>query len=250
MNENSAKSIALGLVFLVASGAVQVRAVAGQVADKALFESTCSACHAAKASWHGTRDVEQWKKVVGRMQGHAKGGGNAFGDATATRIAAYLGEPPSAPVPPETETDSADAPVSTGHHGPVAADVPGDSSVSSHVDLHSIGAVLGGGAGFCLVALVGSGLIRRRLKRRFHTVHVGLATAFGLSLVGHAVLLLLGTGGPRSLWHACGVAALVVGSAAAGAGLGRRRIGRRFPAIHKTLALLALVLVILHRVLE
>jgi len=100
-----------------------------------------------------------------------------------------------------------------------------------------------------LIALIATGLVRRRLKRRFRPVHAALAFLLALAVIGRAAGLYARAGMPRSVWRLCGSAALLVAAVGAAAGLMRRRLKRRFLRVHVTLAFTALILAVLHRLL-
>ncbi len=224
--------------------------------DRALFENTCSQCHAlSKVRRYGPRSPEQWKHLVARMRQIAQGGSKAFSEATAARISTYLGSEagsraggnsasPASSVGPGAAPSAAAVQPAAGRMEKHAESLAGESG-----EAHDLGALLGAGAGLFLLALIGSGVARRRLKRRFHAVHIGLVTAFACLLGAHAILLFLQFGPARSFWHGSGAAALGMGIVTAGVGRLRRRIGRRFLPIHKTLAFSVLVLAVLHRLL-
>ncbi len=211
--------------------------------DRTLFEATCSRCHPAKASWRNTRSEEKWKSTVARMRRHAGSGTKAFDAEAAARIVAYLA--PGRGVADVAVGASASAVAATPK---TAVD---EQAEHPHEDAGGAWAAkaLGLASGAFLLLLVGSGLARRRLKRRFHRVHVTLVSAFGIVLAAHAALLYLQTGIPRTAWHLLGSAALATGVLNAAVGLGRRRLKRRFLPVHKALAALILVLAALHRVL-
>lgn len=226
-------------VVATAASAQQSRDSAAALDGAQEFRQVCTRCHALeKARGTGRRSLEQWQATVKRMQSHATGGDKAFGDETANRIVAYLAPertqtPADQPQPDAGQAQPLVSPVEPEHHGRA-----------------ELGEALGIVLGLLIVAMIASGLARRKLKRRFRPVHATLAVILGAALAGHVVLLLTEVGPPRSAWHWCGTLGLCALLGTAAGGLLRGRLGRHFLKLHMSGAFLALLLAILHRVLS
>ncbi|NOY82552.1 MAG: hypothetical protein GXP31_16260 [Kiritimatiellaeota bacterium] len=227
------------VLMLVLVGGVCSTAQVGTA--QAWFEATYAPRRPAKVSWGDTCSAEVWKRTVERMRRCVGRGAEAFEAETAARIVAN-------PVPSKPPAAVAGSPA--GHASPSSA-ATGESAEPPHEEFHGsrTAKVLGITSGVLLLFLIGSGLARRQLKRRFHRIHVALVSVLGATLAIHAVLLALQTGIPRAAWHLFGSAALATGVLNAAVGLGRRRLRRRFLPVHKALAALILFLAVLHRVL-
>jgi len=187
-------------------------------ASAALFAATCARCHPAERALGRRLPAAEWREIVLRMRGHAASGEEAFSAAAAEAIISHL--------------------------------AGGEAHGEEHEDgLTEAGKLLGVATGALVVCMIASGLSRRKLRRRFRPLHATIAVLMGLALLGHAAILYLHVGPPRSVWHLCGSAALLVILGTASGGLLRRKLGRNFLKLHMTGAFAALVLIVLHRVL-
>ncbi len=222
------------VVVLAVSHAIAQDLPDGNQDSAALFVKTCSQCHQPDPSWPGSRPIEEWRKRVATMQERAAGTEKRFSDDVAARIVQYLGTPD--PTAVEGSSDGGPAPEPEAkHHGGKAGQV---------------GGILGILTGALLAGMIGAGVFRKRLGRRFHKLHRAGAGLLITALTVHAVILFLYEGPPRSVWHACGTLALVCVVLTGCVGLRRRRFGKRFLRLHQIGAFAALLFGILHRALD
>lgn len=97
-----------------------------------------------------------------------------------------------------------------------------------------------------LAMMVLSGLMRRRMKKGFRPVHIGLAVAMAFCAIFHSAVFVWRYGTPGILWFWFGLAALAVIVAALAGGYWRSRMGGLLFRFHKAAAWGGLTLTVLH----
>ena len=180
---------------------------------QALFEQTCSQCHPAARATERSRSREEWQAIVTRMREHARETDTAIARETAETIVAFLARGDAAPG--------------------VSPSAPGHTHAEEHGrGAGELGEALGITTAALVLCMIASGLLRRKLRRRFGPLHAAMAVLLAAAVLAHGTILYLHTGFPRSLWHLSGSAGLLALLATAGAGLLRRRLRRRFLKLH------------------
>lgn len=98
----------------------------------------------------------------------------------------------------------------------------------------------------CMFALLVTGHIRRKLKRRFKALHLSLAITFAITLTPHLIVFLIQYGLPPSLWLWSGLVATLLAAIGIMLGFIKHQLGRLFLRYHVLFGYLGTFAVLLH----
>jgi hypothetical protein len=192
-----------------------------------LFRDVCSGCHGHEKADPSSKSPDEWPATVERMRNMAVGSKAEFTGEEASEVSEFLVKA------------AASTPVS---------DNPGETS--SGAALLEAAATIGFAVGALISIMLITGLARRRLRRNFRLIHITGAVMLFACIAAHAVLLYAEFGIPSSFWHAMGSMSSASAFMAAAAGIGRRRLGKKFLPVHVSFGFAALALAVLHRILS
>ncbi len=214
--------------------------IAAQTLDaEALYEDLCTRCHGMEGYVWG-RSFKAWQACVYTMQEYADD--TDFTDDAADAVIEYLTAnggrierelPPVAE--PVTETTSE-----------VAVSAEPAASSSRRAAFGTSAKVSGYFGAAALLCSLGSGLIRRKLKKRFRVVHRIAAAVLLATVLFHSAYYLSTFGMPPLLWFQVGVGATVLLLTTELGALFRRRFRRIFLKVHIAGAVIGLTATVIH----
>ena len=215
---------------------------------------SCSRCHAADQYYLSDRSLKAWQLTVKRMQSYHYDAAESFTDKEGDAIAKYLAanpfsdaayRPRATPVAGAvgtvvaTQPASAPAPVRM----TVAAPPLGPRSPARATFLAKVMGYIAAGV---LLAMVVTGLARRRIGPIFRKIHGVLAFVFCGSLTVHAAVFLAEYGAPGVLWLWFGIIATIILLSSEFTGLLKLQNRKLFVKAHIAAGVTGLVLTALH----
>jgi hypothetical protein len=231
-----------------------------QTGEELYFE-ICTQCHDDWAHDEPQRSYKSWELTVYRMQSYSY-----FTDEQADKIINYLANLGSEEDQPQQnevattvaddETDASESPAALTQAQEERRAREERFRRTRQIAQARIwnpsaawlaGARYLGYAGVAaLVGLALTGLLRRRMRRRFRLVHTALAVTLLLAIAAHALIDLAEYGAPPVLWLWFGIAASVLPAVGLATGYTRRILGRAFRPVHYGFASAGLALAVLH----
>ena len=206
---------------------------------EALYEDICARCHGLEGYvWE--RSFKAWQACVYTMQEYAYDG--EFTDEVADAIIDFLVENdarierelaglPAEPAPVPTNTMSIQ----------VAEEPP-----ARRADFGTSAKVSGYFGAAALLCAAGSGLSRRKLKKKFRIIHRSAAGVLLATVLFHSVYYLSTFGTPALLWFQAGIGATALLMVTELGALFRKRFRRVFLKVHIAGAVIGLSATVIH----
>lgn len=255
-------------------------------ADRKLFGEVCGKCH--QTEWFlWPRSFKSWELTVANMRSYADDSGDStstFTSEVEDRITTFLTdhvgdgellgpiaedvepvavEPPTVeampvePLPVEPPTVEPPA-VTPGGVVVMAAVLPVGPPLPRRAlkrlwnpSRNALHAARGSGflSVFCLIGLLASGQLRKRLKQRFRRLHVTMALGLFLSLSMHGIIYIFEYGAPAVPWYWAGLIGFLLLIVTQVQGIVRKRFRRGLLIMHIAGAFSGLALGVVHWVL-
>ena len=228
--------------------------------ERQLYEKICLKCHAMSwALW--PRSFKGWELTVENMRQYAYDD-SMFTEEQGKRIteflAKYAGEgeliEPAEEMAETPEVEPPVEPVVATDMKPIIEQVTDPKiKISSLKTLWnpSRNALLGARvSGFvavaCLLGLLASGFLRRKLKVNFRKIHVKLALGLFLSLAAHGIIYIFEYGTPSVTWYWFGLIGFILLIITQLQGIVRKRFRKGLLISHIIGACIGLIMSILH----
>ena len=214
-----------------------------------LFEKKCSQCHGIQDYDMSNRSLKEWQLTVERMSSY--GVENPYTDEEVDEIVAFLYLGKHDPKPPGwTYEEPVAAGAETQPTTAAAASLP-VAKPKFRVSWRKskatgVAKFMGYVAAALMACMVASGLVRKRIRGSFASLHVVMAIGLFGALAIHVSVYLCEYGAPGVLWLWFGIAASLLVAIVEFGGLMRAKLGGAFIRIHSICGVVGLLLVLLH----
>lgn len=242
-------ALVLGVLSSISLGAEEDQAKA----RKKLFEAKCSTCHGIRDYHLGKRSLKEWQLVVERMATYGGDEEDQWTDEEGDEIIAHLYLGKHEPLEPgEMYEYEKPTPVATSETQPATTSAPAVKAKRKLIISWRKSKTLwlakdmGYVATGVMLLMVVSGLLRKKLKRNFRSIHIVLALLLFGALAIHASVYLCEYGAPNVMWLWSGIIASVLIGLVEFGGLFKRKLGARFIPVHSICGVVGLVLVSVH----
>ncbi|MCP4376698.1 MAG: cytochrome c [bacterium] len=207
-----------------------------------LFEKKCTQCHGIQDYNMSNRSLKEWQLTVERMADY--GVEKPYTPEEIDDIVTFLyrGKHES---PPTEKPAVATQPTTS---SVTASIVPRPKRQVSWQKPRSLGVAkfMGYLAVALMAGMVASGLVRKRIRRSFHGIHVVMAIGLFGALSIHVSVYLCEYGVQNVLWLWFGILASILVAVVEFGGLLRAKLGGSFVRIHSICGCVGLLLVLLH----
>jgi hypothetical protein len=220
-----------------------------------LFEKKCTQCHGIQDYDMSNRSLKEWQLTVERMASY--GVEEPYTEEEADKIVAFLYLGKHDPKPPGSMYGYEDPNATPAASQPATAPAVATVSIlkpefrearpkARSRAVLGVAKFMGYAATVVMALMVATGLMRKKFRANFGSIHMVLAIVLFGALSIHVSVYLAQYGAPNVLWLWFGILASILIGLVEFGGLMRRKLGANFIRAHSICGVVGLLLVVLH----